>query len=195
MKNIKIIILLTYLFLFSNFVYALEGSVEYDGVYIDYSSFNYNEWKTKAEEYLDVAKKAKDKNQQKKYYAMSAGAYQTLIKIYPADPEVMATLGHIYGKMHKPEHAKAFLDRGLNLGLKNPLVNYYYGLFYQDEKDYRNALKFYNYAYEYGMENNADLNLRLGVVNAKLGELNNSKFHYQRAKDLLKNTKDKNKIH
>lgn len=187
MKKLKLIILLSYLFLFANLAYSLEAEIEYDGVYIDYKNLNYNEWQTKAEEYLDIAKKSKDKNEQKKYYALAAGAYQTLIKIYPADAEVMATLGHIYGKMHKPEHAKAFLDRGLNLAITNPLANYYYGIFYQDERDFRQALKFYNYAYAYGMDNDIDLNLRLSTVNSKLGELNDAKKYAQKAAELKKN--------
>ncbi|MBR1908436.1 hypothetical protein IJ818_05830 [bacterium] len=176
------------------YVYALEAGIEYDGVYIDYETFNYEEWNSIAKSHLELARNAKNDADRKKNYGLAAGAYQTMIKVYPADAEVMATLGHIYGKMNKPVHAKAFLDRGLNLELKNPLVNYYYGIFREDEKDYRKALKFYNFAYQYGMENDADLNMRLAIVNAKLGELEKSSFYYLKACELLKNNNLKDKI-
>jgi len=191
MKKLKFITLLSYLLLFANLGYALEGGVEYDGVYIDYKSMDYNEWQTKAEKYLDLAKKNKEKNEQKKYYALAAGAYQTLIEINSSNAVIMATLGHIYGKLNRPEHAKAFLDRGLNLAITNPIVNYYYGIFYQDERDFRNALKFYNYAYRYGMDNDIDLNLRLSTVNSKLGELNDAKKYKLKAFELKKNSNKK----
>jgi len=194
MRKLKLFIFLTYLLIITIPAYSIEAGIEYDGVYIDYSSLNYNEWNTKAKNYLELARNTKSENKKMDYYSKAAGAYSTLIKIYPANAEVMATLGHIYGKMNKPIHAKAFLDRGLNLALKNPLVNYYYGVFSEDEKDFRKALKYYNFAYIYGMENNADLNMHLAVVNAKLGELDKATFHYAKACELLNNKKIKDKI-
>ena len=175
-------------------VQSFEAGIEYDGVYVEYSGLSYYEWHTKANEFLTKARESKTEKEKQDNYSKAAGAYQTLIKIYPGDAVVMATLGHIYGKMHKPVHAKAFLDRGLNLDLRNPTVNYYYGIFREDEKDFRKALKFYNYAYQYGMENDADLNLKLAVVNAKLGEIDKAQFHYQKACELLKDKSIKNNL-
>lgn len=187
MKNLKLFALIIYLLFIPNIVLSYEAGIEYDGVYIDYQKLDYNEWKTKAETYLEQARSAKTEADRLLNYSKAAGAYHTIIEIYSGDAVSMATLGHIYGKMNRPSYAKAYLDRGLNLDIKNPLVNYYYGIFREDEKDFRKALKFYNLAYSYGMENDADLNMRLAVVNAKLGEPEQSKFHYKRACELLKN--------
>ncbi len=195
MKNLKVFILIAYLFFSPLYAYTYEASVEYNDVYVDYKSLNYNEWKLKAKNYLEKARESKQPKEQTYYYSMAAGAYQTLIKISPKDAEVMATLGHIYGKMNRSIQAKAFLDRGLNLDIKNPLVNYYYGIFREDEKDFRKALKFYNAAFKYGMSNDGNLNLRLAVVNAKLGELEKAQFHYQRACQILNNKALNTKIH
>ena len=194
MRKFYILTLLIYLVLTPNFAGALEGGIEYDGIYIDYNRLNYGEWSTKANNYLDLANKAKTEKERQKYYSQAVGAYQTMTKIYPFDPVIMATIGHIYGKMHRPIYAKAYLDRGLNLDLKNSTVNYYYGIFMQDERDFRKARKYYNIAFANGMEYNYDLAMRLAVINAKLGELENSKYYYQHAYSIRPSKEIKDKI-
>lgn len=194
MRKFYILTLLIYLVLTPNLATALEGGIEYDGIYIDYSALNYGEWSKKANSYLDLASKSKNEKTRQQYYSRAVGAYQTMTKIYPFDPIVMGTIGHIYGKMHKPIYAKAYLDRGLNLDLKNPTVNYYYGVFMQDERDFRKARRYYNVAYANGMKNNYDLCIRLAVINGKLGELENSKYYYQHAYSLKPSKDLKNKI-
>lgn len=194
MRNFWILTLLIYLISMPNFALALEGGIEYDGVYVDYKSLNYNEWHNKANKYLILARNAKTQKDKDLNYSKAVGAYQTMIKIYPYDAEIMATIGHIYGKMNNPTYAKAYLDRGLNLDLRNPLVNYYYGVFRQDERDFRKARRYYNIAYKNGMSNNYDLNMRLGEINAKLGELENAKYYYSKAYSLKQSNALKNKI-
>ena len=189
MKNLKLFALITYLLFLPNMVQPYEAGIEYDEVYIDYQKLNYDEWKHKADTYLEQARNSKTEEEKKTNYSKAAGAYHTIINVYSGDAVVMATLGHIYGKMNKPAHAKSFLDRGLNLDMRSPIVNYYYGVFREDQRDYRKALKFYNNAYNYGMANDGELNMRLAIVNAKLGEIDKSIFHYNKACELLK---DKN---
>lgn len=173
---------------------ALEGGIEYDGIYIDYSALNYGEWSQKANNYLDLANKSKNEKEKQQYYSYAVGAYQTLAKIRPYDAIVMATIGHIYGKMQRPIYAKSYLDRGLNLDLRNPTINYYYGVFMQDERDFRKARRYYNIAYANGMKNNYDLCIRLAIINGKLGELENAKYYYNCAYSLKPSKDIKNKI-
>ncbi len=194
MRNFYILTLLFYLVFTPNLAYSLEGGIEYDGVYIDYKALNYNQWRKTADYNFLKARNAKTEKERQMYYSRAVGAYQTMTKINPFDPIVMATIGHIYGKMHNRVYAKAFLDRGLNLDLKNPIVNYYYGIFHDDERDYRKARKSYNVAFANGMKANYDLIIRLAVVNAKLGELENAKYYYNLAYMLNPSKELKNKI-
>ena len=74
MRKFYILTLLIYLVLTPNFAGALEGGIEYDGIYIDYNRLNYGEWSTKANNYLDLANKAKTEKERHKYYSQAVGA-------------------------------------------------------------------------------------------------------------------------
>lgn len=193
MKKVYLIIFLTFLINLPTFSNTINGGVEYDGVYIDYTKLNYTQWENKGDKFLDLANKTMEKKDKNFLYSNAVGTYLVLIKISPHDPVIFAKIGHIYGKMNKPNYAKSYFDRGLNLDIKNPVVNYYYGIFQEDERDYRKADKYYQIALTNGY-NNENIYQRLATVNAKLGEINKAIFYYKKVYELNKSDEIKEKL-
>lgn len=185
MKKIYLIILLILLINLPTFSNTIEGGIEYDGIYIDYTKLNYNSWSNKADKFLELANKSTDKNDKNFLYSNAVGAYLILIKISPHDATNFAKIGHLYGKMNKQNYAKSYFDRGLNLDKDNPIVNYLYGEFYEDTEDYRNANKYYKIALANGYKN-IDIYLKLARVNSKIGELTEALIYYKKAYELEK---------
>lgn len=183
MKNLKILYIL-FLFLFSSVpVAALDGTVEYNSVNIDYSILNAKKYASLGDEFLKSAESKKNNTNEKKrfFYGEALGSYITATEIYPEMIDIYGKIGYIYGKLKKYGLAKAYLNKGLSMNPKNSTVNYYFGVVTYDMENYNEALKYYKAAEKYRYPNKYDINFKLGETNEKLGDLVKAREAYARA--------------
>ena len=75
--------------------------------------------------------------------------------------------------------AKEYFYKASNLNVNNPYANFYFGEFYFKRNDYKRALRYYNIAYNNGLNNRYDLNLRLATIYEKFADLVNAKKFYE----------------
>lgn len=181
MKKNQILILIVCLIIGTQFVYAIDGSVEYDSVFVYYELLNSHDYQKAGTLYLKKVRNASKYEDKLKYYGKAAGAFETVSKITPDKPYPYTMLGHIYGKMNKYSLAKSYFNFSTNLEKYNPITNYYLGEFYFDNSQFIKALKYYTISYKNGYYDKYDLNLAMGIVYEKLGDLKSAKIHYKKA--------------
>ncbi len=183
MKRLRYLLALTYLFLFSNFAIALDGTVEYNAVNIDYSTLNANKYVTKGNTLLNRAETEKNITKERKnaLYAEALGSYIAATEINPKLISIYGKIGYIYGKINKLSLAKSYLNKGLNMDIKNPEINYYYGIVSFDAENYNNALKYYKRAEKCKFHDTYDINFKIGETNEKLGDLTKARIAYAKA--------------
>ena len=182
MKKIKIISLIICLIFVINLAVAIKGKIDYNSVNIDYSLLNKNALLKMGDYYKHLAESPDiKKEQQKVYYEKALGYYVTASQMDEENALLMAKIGHIYGKINQYTLAKAYLNRGLNLELNNPFVNFYTGGFYFDYQNYINSLKYYKAALKNNYYDRYPLYMQLGIVNEKLGDLVKAKNAYSQA--------------
>lgn len=161
---------------------ALEGAVEYNSVNIDYSKLNSYQYILHANELLKKAENTKiTKEKQNALYGEALGSYITATEINPELVEIYGKIGYIYCKLKKYTLAKSYLNKGLNMDIKNPVINYYYGIVCFDMENYNQALKYYKRAEKLKYKDKYDINFKLGETNEKLGDLVKAKEAYSRA--------------
>lgn len=188
MKNFKLILLLICSFLSINFAHAVQGTVEYNEINIDYDVLDYKYFSELGDAYLSRAEKPGTTAEQKKfYYGEAIGLFVTATKINPDLVDVYGKIGYIYGKYRKYGLADSYLNRGLNLNPKDPTVNFYFGGVSFDRQNFNNALKYYKAAYKYGYPDKYSVTYRLGETNEKLGDLVKAEEFYKKALKLRPN--------
>ena len=182
MKNFRIILLLVCAIFFIYDAKALDGVVEYNSVNIDYDNLNPAKYKNEADKFLQLAEKDKQTIDKKKfYYGEALGSYITATEINPQLIDLYGKIGYIYGKLGKFGLAKAYLDKGLNMDITNPNINYYYGVVSAEMENYNQALKYYKNAEKLNYADKYDINLKIGITNEKLGDLVKAKEAYLKA--------------
>ncbi len=183
MKNIKILSIIFCTILFINSAAALEGTVEYNSVNIDYSILSAKKYAQLGDDFLKTAEESKrnTEERQKFFYGEALGSYITATEIYPEYIDLYGKIGYIYGKLKKYGLAKAYLNKGLSLNNKNPIVNYNYGLVSYEMENYNDALKYYKAAERYNYFNKYDINYKIGETNEKLGDLSKARDAYTKA--------------
>lgn len=182
MKKYYILLLNICIFFCINPAAAIEGVVEYNSVNIDYSNLSTSKYITYADTFLKKAEQDKQtEEKQKYYYAEALGAYITATEINPQLTDLYGKIGYIYGKLKKYGLAKSYLDKGLNMDIKNPNINYYYGIVCSEMENYNAALKYYKNAENLNFKDKYDINLKIGETNEKLGDLVKAKNAYLKA--------------
>ena len=182
MKKYQHLILYICIIFFTSTAAAIEGAVEYNSVNIDYDNLNASNYIKAADNFLykaELKKQPEDKD--KFYYGEALGAYITATEINPQLIDLYGKIGYIYGKLKKFGLAKAYLDKGLNMDIKNPNINYYYGVVCADMENYNCALKYYKNAEKLNYKDKYDINIKLGETNEKLGDLEKAKIAYTKA--------------
>lgn len=196
MKNYQIILLIFCLIFSINFTVAIEGNVEYNSVYIDYSVLSEQELIKRGDYYKNLAQNPKIKKEQRKaFYQKALGYYVTASQVNEENATLFGIIGYLYGKIDEYTLGKSYLNRGLSLEPWNPIVNFYSGDFYYDYQNYINSLKYYKLAKKNNYYDKYSLNMRLGAVNEKLGDLVKARNAYEDALKLRpKNDELKAKI-
>lgn len=195
-KSLIISIIICTIFAVNNAI-ALDGAVEYNSVNIDYSLIQANKFVKLGDKYLNSAEKNKKITKEKQlfYYGEALGSYIAATEANPELIDIYGKIGYIYGKLKKFALAKSYLNKGLNMNIKNPTVNYYYGRVSYDMENYNDAVKYFKNAEKYKYSDKYDLNFRLGETNEKLADLVKAREAYARALSVKPNdTAAKTKI-
>ncbi len=121
---------------------------------------------------------SKDNAKKEAYLTKSLGKYMLLLSIQPDNAIFCTQIGVIHDLLGNKSLAKNYFYRAINLENLNPFANYYFGEYYLNMKDYRNALKYYTIAFKNGYGSYYEVHNRLATVYEKLGDLAKAKDHY-----------------
>ena len=121
-----------------------------------------------------------EKNQALKetYLTRALAKYMFLLSIQPNNAIYCTQVGVIHDLCGHSAQAKSYFYRAINLDKLNPFANFYFGEYYFNMKDYRNALKYYLIAFNNGYGSYYEVNNRLAIVYEKLGDLQKAKDYY-----------------
>lgn len=154
-----------------------KGSVEYDGVMVDYSVLNGAEILKQA----DVNFEKYGTNSDPKMLSTAMAQYYIATKINPQDLYSIVQLARTYDESGLDKYAKEYFSRGISMHKDDAYLNYYYGDFYYKRNLYRRALKLFKRAYNNGYEKNYDINLKIATIYEKLADLKSAKYYYDKA--------------
>lgn len=183
MKNFTIISIILCIIICTNSANALDGAVEYNSVNIDYSVIQAKKYVKLGDNFLNKAEKTKNITKEKQlfYYGEALGSYIAATEANPELIDVYGKIGYIYGKLKKYSLAKSYLNKGLNMNIKNPTVNYYYGLVTYDMQNFNDAVKYLKAASKYNYYDKYEVNFKLGETNEKLADLVKARDAYAKA--------------
>ena len=108
-------------------------------------------------------------------------AYLNYYKASEIRPTASAFLGMgiIFIEKGKMNQAKHYLYKAYSADESDAITNYYLAKFYFYEGNYLRALSFYKQSYENGLAENYDVNLKLGIIYEKVGDIGLAKQHYK----------------
>ncbi|CCY62452.1 MAG: tetratricopeptide repeat protein [Candidatus Gastranaerophilaceae bacterium] len=158
---------------------AQSGYLEYNSVLFDYSKLNAAEIQKEADEYFDKFLTSSDELFKENYLNAAMSKYYVLTKIDYSQIKPYIQLARIYDEKNHNRLAKEYFYKATNLDTNNPYANFYFGEFYYKRNDYKRALRYYNIAYNNGLNNRYDLNLRLATIYEKFADLVNAKKFYE----------------
>lgn len=197
MKHLKLLLLISCVYFIIMPSYAIEGRIEFDSVFIDYSILKEKQYLINGDNYLKKAensKVSKTKIQQDFNYRQALGSYITATEINPETALTYGKIGYIYHKLDKYTLARSNFDHGLNLQRNNPYICFLYGGFYFDNKDFNKAMKYYKIALKNNYPNKYSLYYNIGETNEKLGDLVRAKQFYAKANSIKSDNKLKAKM-
>lgn len=182
MKKIKLILLLLCALTCINSSIAIEGTVEYNSVNIDYEILSPAHYRHLGDAFLTRAERKGISDEERRFfYGEALGSYITATEINPEMIDVYGRIGYIYGKLKKYGLAQSYLNKGLNLEVSNPVVNFYYGGLTYDMQNFNKAIKYYKAANKYGYKDKYTLLYRIGETEEKLGDLVRAREAYAKA--------------
>lgn len=158
---------------------AQSGYLEYNSVLFDYSKLNAAAIQKEADEYFEKFITSSDELFKEQYLNVAMSKYYLLTKIDYSQITPYIQLARIYDEKNNNRLAKEYFYKASNLDVNNPYANFYFGEFYFKRNDYKRALRYYNIAYNNGLNNSYDLNLRLATIYEKFADLVNAKKFYE----------------
>lgn len=127
------------------------------------------------------------------YLTKALAKYMFLLSIQPNNANYCTQIGVIHDLRGSGALAKNYFYRAINLDKLNPFANFYFGEYYFNMRDYRNALKYYLIAFNNGYGSYYEVNNRLAIVYEKLGDLQKAKDYYTISTVVNPNQKQLNK--
>lgn len=137
-----------------------------------------------ADNYFYAGMQADDKNLKEAYLSKALVKYMLLLSINPNNASISAQVGAIHDSLGHQRLAKEYLFRGVSLEPFNPFPNYYFAEYYFAKKDYENALRYFQAAYDNGYSSFYEVNLKLATVYERLGDIEKAKLYYGAAAKL-----------
>ncbi len=181
MYLLKVVLLITALFLFSSPAFSVKsGGVEYHDYLFDYSHLDPEPIMLEADALFSQALTQEDEKIKDDLLHQAMKNYYILLKISPGNVEVLNKRALIYDIQDRNILARSFFSRALNIEKDNPETNYLVGDYFYKRRDFKRALRYFSVAYENGY-NDFDITYKLAVVYEKLGDLCNAKRFYQEA--------------
>ena len=153
---------------------AQSGYLEYNSVLFDYSKLNAAAIQKEADEYFEKFITSSDELFKEQYLNAAMSKYYLLTKIDYSQITPYIQLARIYDEKNNNRLAKEYFYKASNLDVNNPYANFYF-----KRNDYKRALRYYNIAYNNGLNNRYDLNLRLATIYEKFADLVNAKKFYE----------------
>lgn len=123
-----------------------------------------------------------DQNLKEAYLSQALVKYMLLLSINPKDTICCTQIGVIHDHLNHPKMAKDYLYQAINIEPNNPFANFYSGEYYFRKRQYYDALKYYLVAYRNGYQNFYEINLKLGTIYEKLGDIEKAKIYFNKAR-------------
>lgn len=170
MRQLSTIILAIFgLFVFCMPVYsAYKGGISYS-IPIEYKNLSESELASKADYYFYLSTTAKEGVISEDTSAALI-LYSILQNMNPKNTDYSVKLGILYDKINKDRYAKGSFAKAIGIEPTNPKPYFYYGEYYYKRSQYKQALKYYNRAFEYSANPDYELCYKLGDIYEKFGD-------------------------
>lgn len=163
-------------------VYSVEyGEILYNDKFIDYTKTDKTATLKAADFYFNKALEEKDADSRMNYLRKASGEYFILTQSDKNNLYPIVQLARVYDLEEENNYSKAYFHQALKIDKNNPSTNFYFGEYYYRRKDYPRALYFYKKASQNGFKENTDLQLKMGIIYEKLGDLLRANQYYKKA--------------
>lgn len=110
-------------------------------------------------------------------------AYLNYYKASEIEPSASSYLGMgmVFIEKKMNAQAKKYLYKAYSVDENDATANYYLGLYSYNNEEYLRALDFYKKAYANGLSGNYDVNLKIGTIYEKVGDISKAKRFYESA--------------
>ncbi len=139
---------------------------------------NYKAVESEADSYFYAGLESEDEHLKEAYLSQALEKYMLLLDKYPENIIVTTHIGVIHDNLGQLKSAKNYFYRAVSTNPNNPYVNFYTAEYYFNQKEYNEALKYYKNAYNNGYKKLYEVNLRLGTIYERLGDINKAKKYY-----------------
>jgi len=134
-----------------------------------------------ANKYFYEGLQIEDQRLKEAYLSEALKKYMLLLNIYPNSAILATHVAIIHDNFEHSKIAKEYFFRAVNIEPTNPYVNFYFGEYYFTRKDYQNALNYYKIAYNNGYSGLYEVNLKLGTIYERIGDIEKAKKYYSAA--------------
>lgn len=173
MRQFSTIILV--IFTFSNLIMpancAYKGGVIYS-IPIEYKNLSESELVAKADKYFQNAQISCEYVNEDITSALTL--YSILQNLNPNNISYSVKLGILYDKLGKDRQAKGNFSRAIGIDSARYEPYFYFGEFYYNREQYRQALKYYNLALERSESPDYELYYKIGDIHEKFGDTKQS---------------------
>ncbi len=145
-------------------------------------SVDYKSVEIEADRLFYAGMETEDQKSKEAYLSQALVKYMLLLTINPQDIICNTQVGVIQDHLNNPKSAKDYFYQAINLDQNHPYANFYFGEYYYRKRSYNEALKHYQIAYHNGYQDFYEINLKLGQLYEKLGDIEKAKLYYNIAK-------------
>lgn len=136
---------------------------------------------TTADEYFEKAMNSSEQQEKDKYFQKACERYYMVTQKDPKNSYSYTQIGRIYTLENNKKLAREYLITALNMNPADAKIYYYLGDYYYSVKKYHQAIESYEKAYQNGMNTDSTLNLKMGNIYEKLGDLLKANYYYKKA--------------